>query len=135
MRCHARSGVVLLLLLFSFAAPCAAQTAWQPARGHQQVPIWPGNVPDAQPVDGPEVSGTVVDEAGKPRLVGGKPWIYVNRVSQPTLTVYSPKGHNTGAAVVVFPSGGYSTASSITEWPQLVETWQTIGMISRQSKP
>src|SRR5207302_5109376 len=28
-------------------------------------------------------------------------------VSQPTMTVYSPKGKNTGAAVIVFPGGGY----------------------------
>ena len=107
MRCNARSGV-LLLLLFSLAAPFAAQTGWQPAPGHQQVPIWPGDVPDAQPVEGPEVFGTVVDEVGRPKLVGGKPWVYVNRVSQPTMTVYPPKRRNTGAAVVVFPGGGYN---------------------------
>ena len=80
MRCNARSGVVLLLV-FSFAAPCAAQTGWQPSQGHKQLPIWPGAVPDAQPVNGPEVSGTVVDGVGgSPKLVGGKPWVYVNRV-------------------------------------------------------
>jgi acetyl esterase/lipase len=108
MRCNARSGVVLLLV-FSFAAPCAAQTGWQPSQGHTQLPIWPGAVPDAQPVNGPEVSGTVVDGVGgSPKLVGGKPWVYVNRVSQPTMTVYSPKGRNTGASVVVFPGGGYN---------------------------
>jgi acetyl esterase/lipase len=50
-----------------------------------------------------------VDNAtGRTKLVGGKPWIYVDRVSQPTMTVYSPKGSNTGAAVVVFPGGGYN---------------------------
>jgi acetyl esterase/lipase len=54
------------------------------------------------------MSGTVVDAAGKPRLVGGQPWVYVDRVSQPTMTVYSPVGRNTGAAVVVFPGGGYN---------------------------
>jgi acetyl esterase/lipase len=32
----------------------------------------------------------------------------VGNVSQPTLTVYSPKGTNTGVAVVVFPGGGYN---------------------------
>jgi len=31
----------------------------------------------------------------------------VGNVSQPTLTVYSSKGTNTGVAVVVFPGGGY----------------------------
>src|SRR5205814_8596674 len=28
--------------------------------------------------------------------------------SRPTMTVYSPKGSNTGVAVVVFPGGGYT---------------------------
>src|SRR4029079_2324086 len=46
--------------------------------------------------------------AGNKRLVGGKPWVYVDKVSQPTMTVYSPQGRNTGAAVVVFPGGGYN---------------------------
>jgi acetyl esterase/lipase len=72
------------------------------------MPIWPGAVPDARAVAAPEIAATVVDSAGRPRLVGGKPWVYVDRVSQPTMTVYSPVGRNTGAAVVVFPGGGYS---------------------------
>jgi len=86
----------------------ATQAAWQPAPGHAQLPIWPGVPPDATPVEGPEVFGTVVDAAGKERLVGGKPWVYVDKVSQPTMTVYSPRGRNTGAAVVVLPGGGYN---------------------------
>jgi acetyl esterase/lipase len=90
---------------------CAALlllSVWQPSPGHKQVTIWPGVVPNARPVKGPEVSGTVVDAAGHPRLVGGKPWVYVDKVSQPTMTVYPPKGENTGAAVVVLPGGGYN---------------------------
>ena len=31
----------------------------------------------------------------------------ISNVSRPTMTVYSPSGKNTGAAVVVFPGGGY----------------------------
>lgn len=50
----------------------------------------------------------MVDAAGKVKPVGGAPWIYVNRVSQPTITVYSPTGKNTGAAVIVYPGGGYN---------------------------
>jgi len=74
----------------------SAQTpGWQPSPGHKQVPIWPGQAPDAQPVAGPEVVETSSLGAG------------VSNVSQPTMTVYSPQGNNTGAAVVVFPGGGY----------------------------
>jgi acetyl esterase/lipase len=98
------------LMFLAFAAGealAAGQTAWQPSPGHTQVAIWPGAVPDAQPVKAPELSARVVDAAGNKKLVGGRPWVYVDRVSQPTMTIYSPVGSNTGAAVVVFPGGGY----------------------------
>lgn len=41
------------------------------------------------------------------KLVAGQPWTRVENVSVPTMTVYSPAGANSGAAVVVFPGGGY----------------------------
>jgi acetyl esterase/lipase len=102
--------VLLAVLAFGLGEPLlyAREAGWRPSSGHKQVPIWPGVVPDAKPVDGPEVAGTVVDAAGKKKLVAGKPWIYVDRVSKPTMTVYSPTVKNTGAAVVVFPGGGYN---------------------------
>ena len=100
--------LIALLIFLAFADGAAGQTPWQPSAGHTQIPIWPGAVPDAQPMKEREVAGIVVDSAGRPKPVGGKPWIYVNYVSQPTMTVYSPVGKNTGAAVVVFPGGGYN---------------------------
>jgi hypothetical protein len=61
-----------------------AQTPdWQPSPGHTQIPIWPGKTPDAQPVRGPET----VTAAGKESLVAGKPWVGVDNVLQPTMTV------------------------------------------------
>lgn len=94
----------LALLFLLSALVLAAQTSsWQPSAGHTQVAIWPGRPPDAQPVSGPEISTTRKED----HLVAGKPWIYVERVSQPTMTVYSPAVKNTGAAIVVFPGGGY----------------------------
>src|SRR5580693_54684 len=88
MRVGYRVGLVLLALL-AFAVGesglLARQAAWQPSLGHTQLPIWPGVVPDARPVDGPEVAGWVEDPAdrAKKHLVGGKPWTYVDKVSQP----------------------------------------------------
>ena len=79
------------------------KSAWQPSPGHKQVRIWPRAIPDARPVTGPET----LEVTGKKELVAGRPWTYINNVSQPTMTVYPPKGKNTGAAVVVFPGGGY----------------------------
>jgi acetyl esterase/lipase len=79
-----------------------AQTPrWQPSAGHAQTPLWPRAVPDAQP--GPDSESL----ATAPNPVGGKPWLYVSNVTRPTLTVYSPTDKTTGAAVVVFPGGGY----------------------------
>ena len=91
----------VLCALLAFTSLSAQTPTWQPSPGHTQVPIWPGAVPDSQPVAGPEDMGAVND-----RLVAGRPWVWVGKVSRPTMTVYSPTGENTGAAVVVFPGGG-----------------------------
>ncbi|HFL2713402.1 TPA: alpha/beta hydrolase [Legionella pneumophila] len=42
------------------------------------------------------------------RLIAGKPWNAIYNVSQPTMTVYSPREKNTGIAIVVFPGGGFN---------------------------
>jgi acetyl esterase/lipase len=91
-----------LCVVFAFGGLSAQTPVWQPSPGHTQVPIWPGAAPDAQPLAGPEDETT----AKKP-LVAGRTWVFVGHVSRPTMTVYSPTGKNTGAAVVVFPGGGY----------------------------
>jgi len=113
----------LLIALFA-ACACAslhAQTfTWQPSPGHTQVPIWPGAVPDAQPVAGPEFAVTT----GKDSLVAGRPWIAVENVSRPTMTVYAPRGKNTGAAVVVFPGGGYEILAIDLEGTEVCD-WLT----------
>jgi acetyl esterase/lipase len=92
-----------LCVVFAFGGPRAQTPAWHPSPGHTQVPIWPGTPPDPQPVAGPEVATS----SGKNWLVAGKPAVGVVNVTRPTMTVYSPIGKNTGAAVVVFPGGGY----------------------------
>ena len=40
-------------------------------------------------------------------LIAGRRSTGVYNVTRPTMTIYSPTGNNTGAAVVVFPGGGY----------------------------
>ena len=97
-----KSLIIALFAVSALGSLSAQTTAWQPLPGHTQVPIWPGAVPDARSVPGPENAATDTKD-----LVAGKPWVYVSNVSQPTITVYAPKGMNTRAAVVVFPGGGY----------------------------
>jgi acetyl esterase/lipase len=131
MRAGYRVGTALLALLTSAVGESrlrAGQAAWQPSPGHAQVRIWPGVVPDAQPADGPEESGTAVDSAGRPVLVAGRPWVHVDRVSQPTMTVYSPTGGNTGAAVVVFPGGGYNILAIDLEGTDVCDWLTTKGV-------
>src|SRR5215469_4539288 len=95
----------LLMPIFFLLATSAvhAQNSWQPSPSHTQIPIWPGAIPDARPTNGPENVRTSEPN----EQVAGRPWLYIVRVAQPTMTVYSPQGNNSGAAVIVFPGGGY----------------------------
>src|SRR6202158_3993861 len=90
--------ILALCAVFAFGGVSAQTPGWQPSPGHTQVPIWPGAVPDAHAVAGPEEDATMAP--------AGDGFI-VSHVSRPTMTVYAPKGKNPGAAVVVFPGGGY----------------------------
>ncbi len=86
------------------AAPAPSWAkAWQPPAGLVQIPLWPGAAPDAVPAPGPESSVSV----SSAEFVAGKPWTWVTDVSSPTLTVFPAQSRNTGAAVVVFPGGGF----------------------------
>src|SRR6267154_663582 len=86
--------IFALSVVFASSNLFAQKPGWHPSPGHTQMPIWPGTVPDAQ--FGPPPNTETMPEPGE-----------VDNVSQPTMTVYSPKAKNTGAAVVVFPGGGY----------------------------
>jgi acetyl esterase/lipase len=82
----------------------AQKFVWKPSAGHAQMPIWPGTPPDVQQVPGAEYALTATTK--RPQFAG-KPVTGIYNVSQPTITVYAPKGKNTEAAVVVFPGGGF----------------------------
>src|SRR5881398_2534943 len=99
----------------------SAQTsAWQPTPGHRQLPIWPTSVLHRHTPAGPETKTTRPDD----HLVADRPWTYIQNVSQPTLTVYSPPEHNTGAAVIVFPGGGYQILAIDLEGTEVCD-WLT----------
>jgi acetyl esterase/lipase len=115
-----KSLFLALCFLSVFGALRAQKPVWQPSPGHKQLPIWPGRAPDPQPVAGPEFAETT----GKDSLVAGRPWVAVEMVSQPTMTVYSPQGKNTGAAVVVFPGGGYQILAIDLEGTEVCD-WLT----------
>src|SRR5580692_8925912 len=121
-----KSSVFSLLLIafcgwFAGRGVGAQRFVWQPSAGHAQVAIWPGTVPDAQAANGPEFAEATTETKD---LVAGRPWVSVSNVSRPTMTVYSPKGKNTGAAVVVFPGGGYSVLAIDLEGTEVCD-WLT----------
>ena len=88
---------------------------WQPPAGYKEIPIWPDKAPDLQPTRA-ESSSPVT----KP-LVAGKPWTQVENVSRPTMTVFKAKGKNTGAAMVVYPGGGYQILAIDLEGTEVCE--------------
>jgi acetyl esterase/lipase len=109
---------VIAWFLLTIGANGYAQNIWQPDAGYTQIPIWPGVVPDAMPMPGPEYSKTGTS------LIAGKPVVVVSNVSQPTMTVYSPKEKNTGVAVVVFPGGGFQILAMDFEGTEVCD-WLT----------
>jgi acetyl esterase/lipase len=90
---------------------------WQPAPGGTQVPLWHASVALAKPDTGdhPEATGN-----GSP-LVGGRMWYWASYVTRPTMTVYRPKGRNTGATMMVLPGGGFYAVATDLEGTEICD--------------
>jgi len=113
-----KPSIILVCVALAVCGLNAQASVWAPSPGHTRVPIWPSTVPAGRP--GPDVETTATGGS----LVGGRPWLLVRNVSVPTLTVYSPKGKNTGAAVVVCPGGGYQILAIDLEGTEVCD-WLT----------
>ena len=61
--------------------------------------------------------------------IAGRPVVRLGNVSTPTLTLYPPKGKNSGAAVVVFPGGGYHILAIDLEGTEVCDWLNSIGVI------
>jgi acetyl esterase/lipase len=57
-------------------------------------------------------------------MVAGKHWTWVSNVDKPTITIYTPAGKNSGAAVIVFPGGGYDVLAIDLEGTEVCD-WLT----------
>lgn len=107
--------------LVALCAICVlTATAWRPSAGHTQIPIWPST--SAAGRAGPDSESALTVE--QKEFVAGQPWVYVSNVSRPTLTVYSPRGKSAGAAVIVFPGGGYQILAMDLEGTEICD-WLT----------
>jgi acetyl esterase/lipase len=78
----------------------------------------------SEPVEGPEFAKL----SEKDDLVAGKQVLEVDNVTRPTMTIYSPEGMNTGAAVVVFPGGGYQILAMDLEGTEVCDWLTTKGI-------
>jgi acetyl esterase/lipase len=89
------------------------------------IPIWPGSAPGETAALAPERDATTERDA----LIAGRKVIRLGNVSQPTITVYKPaKEKDTGAAVVVFPGGGYSILAMDLEGTEVCDWLNSIGV-------
>jgi acetyl esterase/lipase len=112
------ASIVLCPALF------AQKPGWQPPPGHVTLNLWPQGAPGAAAASTPEVDTTTV----KDNLIAGKPLIRLGNVSVPTLTVYEPKGKYSGAAVVVFPGGGYHILAIDLEGTEVCDWLNSVGI-------
>jgi acetyl esterase/lipase len=110
-------GISIALVLLGAAAACFGA---DPA-----LPLWPKGAPGEKGDIGDEKDTTGATGA----LVGGQRVIRLGNVSVPTLTVYRPtKAKDTGAAVLVFPGGGYSILALDLEGTEICEWLNSIGV-------
>jgi acetyl esterase/lipase len=95
------------------------------AAGPQAVPLWPAAVPGDTAKLGEEHDATKPTDDN----VAGRRLIRLTNVSVPTLTVYpAPKATATGAAVVVFPGGGYQILALDLEGTEVCQWLNSIGV-------
>jgi len=113
---------IAILLCLAAAAPLtrAASTL----ETMKPVAIWPKGAP-GETVALEEKDNTKEND----KLIAGRRIMRVTGISNPTLTVYpAPKAKNTGAAVLVFPGGGYSILALDLEGTEVCKWLNSIGV-------
>ena len=97
---------------------------WPPSPDHLTLPIWPDTLPGANTNLPPE---TATNAAGSTTFAG-TPSILLGNVSTPAITLYKPKGKDTGATIVVFPGGGYQVSAIELEGTEACDWFNQIGV-------
>jgi acetyl esterase/lipase len=112
-------GILCLILISSIAgseqAAANSHEVWHPQGGIRQIPIWPHGAPDMEGISLPP-------ESLKPGTQT------VLNVADPTMTVYHPKGLNTGVSMVVFPGGGFRVLAMDLEGTEICDWITANGM-------
>jgi acetyl esterase/lipase len=103
-------------MVFGCSAALFAQTP---------LPLWPHGAPGGS-VNAPAEADTTT---AKDNLIAGKPVVRLGNVSNPSLTLYAPpRDKNTGAAVVVFPGGGYRILALDLEGTEVCDWLNSAGI-------
>lgn len=119
------------------AKPIAANSdsrtvrVWQPPRGLTQEAIWPHGAPD---MGGDAGTPESVLTASTPLAIGGATSDAVFDVTVPTMTIFPPRGRNTGAVIVVFPGGGYKSVVVTSEGTEICDWISAHGVTCVLSK-
>jgi acetyl esterase/lipase len=120
-----RQRLFVLAVFASISTNLFAQKpAWPPASDHVTLQLWPHGAPGVPPNPAPETDTTT----SKDHLVAGSPVIRLGNVSSPTLTLYQPRGKSTGAAIVVFPGGGYKILAIDLEGTEVCDWLNSAGI-------
>lgn len=94
---------------------------WEPPSGLKQIPIWPNGAPDMAGIS--QVAERV--QLRKPPVVdASRAYTQVIDVTKPTMTIFPPKGVNTGVSIVVFPGGGFQILAIDLEGTEICD-WIT----------
>ncbi|MCW3849200.1 alpha/beta hydrolase [Sphingomonas sp. LB-2] len=118
------AGVMMLAVMAvgcgSSSSPTPAAASPQEKQGQPtEIALWPAGLAIARPeLTGPEEHGQ-----GK-NPVAGRPLNWIKNVERPTMMLYRAKGRNTGAALMVFPGGGYQALAIDLEGSEICD-WAT----------
>jgi acetyl esterase/lipase len=110
-----KSSLFLAATLFTVAQ------AAEPAA----IPLWPDKAPGETAPLPPEFDATKPTD----NQVGGRPLVRLGNVSTPTMAIYpADPAKNTGAAVLVFPGGGYNILALDLEGTEVCAWLNSIGV-------
>lgn len=104
---------------------------WQAPAGTQQIPIWRNEAPDMS--NWASKAENVVNEL-TPDALSSTTSQSVYDVNRPTVTVIPPKGPTNGAAIIVFPGGGFKGLAVTIEGTEICDWITTKGMTCILSK-
>jgi acetyl esterase/lipase len=121
-------SAILLAVVFALISGCADDQVVAPetlSTSPEEIDLWPSNLEIARPqVTGEEHSYPVEPH----EFVAGRSWTVLENVTRPSMTIYRPRAQNSGAAIVVFPGGGYRILAIDLEGTEICEAFVERGI-------